>query len=480
MVKFAALTLAALFAATSAEARPLEKGDFAKVYSVRADDPIAREGSCLVFRKRERVFCLSSYHVAYGTADDQYRHSLRFEDGTQGALRWFASDWGRGLILLEWVDPPSPGNAIELSAIPWAEAPRAGEELVAWGFSLKNVYMSEAFGTASAVSPEKYPLFVKVKSVLLAEGVLAEVGYSGGGLLNEKSEYVGLLSHLVRDEKEVLTAAVPARDVRFWTELVLQRDGKLATFFHVRPESIDDRSHSILLHQMNLGVSGSMMGSATTPIMTVSAGRGERKPELLSQPSIEKFAGLIEGMKAPATASRQDFHKGSFYVMGYRKPGPIAHLNELVIFRSGAELLRSLFEPPSEGTFHFVNTGQFGHQCADAAWALWKLWKFEIKEKLPAGAYPALRKKLDWFLDYDRSRREDRANIINQNAAAFLFRHEIASLYDDPGSQADWRALEKSHPAVALTLRAAIDKLLHFHGLGVLILPATQLLDSRR
>jgi hypothetical protein len=456
------LALLFLFFFAEAEARPVTPADMGKVSSREISGPFPRQGTCLVFRYGRDVYCLSSYHVAYSAWSPNFEHTLSFvgENGKH-KLEWFASDWGRGMVMLKVANPPARNY------LNWEEIPRGanqgGRAVFAMGFPLGSESLNEAAGVTidRAVIPE--PLFVYVDEFVLVADLASEVGFSGGALVNEASEYMGLLSHQINRGGRLVTAAIPAEEVHDWADRHL-RGGMNRSFFYVQPEEIANPKYNLYLRNLTFRVEEFPRGAAK---IMVKAG-----PQAYESLVIEHLAMKNAGKHFPG---------GENELVGCIPLWPAESVNEIRLFRRGVEPIRFLFRPDlfadDCGYYQFLRPGAREDLMRTAWQKLVTVWRKNFS-RVDMGAYPVWLDGWVAMMRLGEGRRVDGDTLRQNNIPAYLRSFHFTRLRDEK-VQLERAKLLKIYPRELAELEASLDALMAVHSASVLTVAYHEFMDKR-
>lgn len=163
-----------------------------KISSSWASSPKKYFGSGLLFRKLDKVYCLTSDHILFHT-NDQATHFLQRSNREALKARYLISDWGKGLALLEVVgvldsqvptfEDLGPGTALE------------GEPITVMGYP----YLSESNISFTGGKIQKpvsdQAIFSELPGLIRVTDSYGEFGMSGGPAFNVKNQFLGVLSH---------------------------------------------------------------------------------------------------------------------------------------------------------------------------------------------------------------------------------------------------------------------------------------------
>jgi hypothetical protein len=444
--------------ALSAEAQPIQPLDLAKVSSREAGSPYIRQGTCLVFRYQQDVYCLSSYHVAYSALREGYEHWVNFTNGDRAALEWFASDWGRGVILLRLVDPPRR-EYLPWENIPWGkrEADPKGEAVTALGFPLNSFSLNEATGERLEDSGLEISLFVYIDSLVRVADLASELGFSGGALIDEGGTYIGLLSHQMNFDGQLLTVAIPAFEARDWAKRHLETQQN-RSFFYVEPEELEASRYSLYIRNLKIDVEES----------------GDEAAEITFNSGAHEFESIILenwGMiRAPPY-----FPGGPFKLVGCTPYWPVLGVDEIGLFRRGVEPIRYLFR--SDLFSDFCGYYQFLRPGADER-ELVKEWKNLRSAWREAKAAMDLSEAPEWaelwasVMNLGEEKRKDGFSLRGGNLPAFLRPYYFSKLREN--SDTGRLLLQKKYPVQMRKLERALDKMIALHSREVLTIAAPE------
>jgi hypothetical protein len=440
------------FTISSVEARPILPSDFGKVSSSEVGLPIARQGTCLVFQYQDSVYCLSSYHVAYSAWSSEFEHFVSFsQNGGKASLEWMASDWSRGMILLRLKDPPKR-NYLDWSEISWAENDTS-KNVLALGYPLGSDALNEAYGTRVESGLVKIPLFVFIDKFVVIEDLASEVGFSGGALLNEAGEYLGLLSHQLYFEDKFITIAIPPNEVFDWTERHLRYQVN-RSFFYVKPEELENSRYALYLRHLSVKIEEYPKGAAK---ITFKAGEHE-------------FENLIIEHLRMKNAERF-FPEGEYSLLGCIPLWPVSSIDEIHLFRKGVEPIRFIFRPElfsdECGYYQFLKPGANEKDLFSAWTKLQDAWKNSHIQSSDAPRW------YDWWntiLSLAAKKRSDGDNLRDGNIPLYL-RTYVFSRMRDKEFDVERESLIKKYPHVMIELESLLDQLIAVHSKQVLTVP---------
>ena len=155
------------------------------------------EGSGFLFSYNDRIFVLSSDHVLF--RDKQHQHRAWNEKWGELRAAFLFADWGRGISLLELVDPPS--SMLASGALPSFSELKGAEHInevpaITYGYPAQTqMLIQDRRGVANSVWMST--LMASNRQMAFLEGGYAEYGMSGGPVLLQDGRFLGILSHLL-------------------------------------------------------------------------------------------------------------------------------------------------------------------------------------------------------------------------------------------------------------------------------------------
>lgn len=173
-------------------------------------------GSGLGFRVGNRAFIVTSDHVVLHENTRVENRILSGEHALSATL--VASDFGRGLALLEISSDPMPDD------ISWpgleslrAASPAIGDPVTMIGFpAMSDSFIRDPRARIKAPAAAS-SIFLEIPALVEIENGHGEFGMSGGVAASAKGELTGILSHQVF-EKNNLILAIPGADVIKWVQ----------------------------------------------------------------------------------------------------------------------------------------------------------------------------------------------------------------------------------------------------------------------
>lgn len=216
---FAALLLAASFAHAE-----LEPKDFVVKVTSTPLTGGARgfEGSGVVVHHKGKTYILTSEHVVLHDATGLFARNDYVSENANAAVatKFLQSDFGLGLALLE-IEKSNFTPGFELTQLSQRTMPAVGSAAWTVGFPYgSRSIVADPEGHVQSTTTESAVL-AEVPKMIQSEGAHAEFGMSGGALIDDDLNVIGILSHEIPDTTKTVFS-IPIQIAAQWALRVLE------------------------------------------------------------------------------------------------------------------------------------------------------------------------------------------------------------------------------------------------------------------
>ncbi len=421
------------FLPTTLQARPIASTDVVKIFSREVGTQLWREGSGLLVTDMKEAHLLTSFHVAYSSPDNKFEAYIQL-NGKKMPINWMSSEWAKGLSLFNVPNLPAT-NLLSLSDLE-PSANQSGKVL-AMGFPHGQEQLYEVEGNLEGL--KKSSLFFDLPELLDISSLDSELGMSGGALVSQSGEFLGILSHQKMSDDATHTLAIPAAAAKAWLMEVFA--GSFQPRFLLETQNLD---------QVELVLHGSDWTLYAEPGFNGGGARIylrfiKERNELKKIPELSRMMEVLhkEGLKQRASLKPEEpFLLNSFFKLaGFRRNYILNSPLDVYIPGNGVEFLRYFLN--SNDDLFFINSG-FISNYLEGIWGNYFLsWESE-RPYYYKHLGSSIHHVIDRLAEYERNRY---LRLYGLDCFFAIFRpEEIEKMFFQPPLDVRWKELEENSP----------------------------------